>query len=153
MWWLLLAPLTFQAPKYNAGYNGCEPDSIPSLCTDLDHFNVYGVRRGQTNSIFFQTLPGKGKQDQFITFLPTPPNNVDSIWSVYVTSVDSVGNESCEGRMWAINLPTSSVPYLPSVRVKDEWFDIVGRRLKTTPTTPGIYWKRNGKVVVPKVIL
>ena len=153
MWLFLAATVSFTAPRFDAaGPNACEPDSVPIPCSDLNHFEIYGVRHGTTEERFFQAIKGMGREGQLITFTPTPPDHPDDVWSVYVRSVDTSGNMSCRGNVTAINV-TAGVPIEGGKVEKEEWFDVLGRKLKKPPTTPGVYYIRRGKTVRPIVVL
>lgn len=137
--------MSFTAPSYDAAVQGaCLPDSIPVPCHDLSIFKVYGQRRFQTQPQLFQTIPAAGREGQVITFTPTPPDHPTEQWSVFVTTVDTSGNESCWSNITTLN-GTVSVDDPPPVRGKDEWFDIQGRKLRGTPRTPGVYVHRRGE--------
>lgn len=143
---VLAATMSFTAPQYDAARAGaCLPDSIPVPCTDLLLCKVYGVRRGQTQPQLFQTIPAAGRQGQIITFTPAPPDHVTDQWSVFITSVDTNGNESCWSNMATLNGTVSVDDPPPTSRlVRDEWFDILGRKLHARPHTPGVYVHRRG---------
>lgn len=57
--------------------------------------------------------------------------------SVFVTTLDSAGNESCPSNMTTVNGTVAVDPAdLPEIR----WYDVQGRRVRC-PSTPGVYFR------------
>ncbi|MFN0131245.1 MAG: hypothetical protein ACKVW3_01735 [Phycisphaerales bacterium] len=61
-------------------------------------------------------------------------------WSLWIVSVDRIGNESCRSNT-VITQPALGAPDLPPSEGVT-WHDAAGRRLDGAPTMPGVYFER-----------
>lgn len=99
-------PIRFIAPSLN---------SDSTVCTDLDHFQVYGVRCFDvTDTLAFPgTIPGWGLEGQTVdTDLEVAPGTVGWIW---VTAFDISGNESKPSNSLMFAIPYTDPP-IPGLR-------------------------------------
>lgn len=92
-----------------------------------------------------QTFPAIAREGDYMTIpVVTQTENAP----VTFTPVDTDGRLGCQ-RVWTQN-GTLNVPR--TERVNEQWYDVVGRRLPSRPSTPGVYFLRveNGvkKIVV-----
>lgn len=134
---LLAAVLRFTLPSYNAP-KSCDPDST-SVLHDLGTVQGWGQQRGRLNTILLRNKNVRGREG-LADSLELPIDA--SVWTAWVTTRDTLGNQSCQSPPVGFNLTTGVPPDSIPLR-HEEWFDVAGRRVKP-PIGPGVYIVRTG---------
>lgn len=136
-------------PTKNAGPSGCTESLVP--LTDLHMTRVYGTMVGESSRFIVHQKIVSGREGTRDTLRITQWFDHEN-WLFEVVEVDSAGNESCAKiTYW---LPTADVPIDHESKVRVEWFDLQGRKLKEHETNvPGVYFWRQGTNRGKRVVL
>lgn len=130
----LLLTISWTNPSTLQGVDGCgSPSHV--LLTDLKEVRVTGQQRGSTNTILLgiKNVEGhEGQRDTLTVDLPAPGQ-----WTITLVTIRSGGAVSCP-RYYGVG-QTLDVPERSTTEVV--WYDVAGRRMKSKPTLPGIYWR------------
>ncbi len=158
---LLLTTLQYSLPRCEAIPGVCDtikvvcatPDSCDTLriCTPergLAKTRIYWHARWAPASRLLREKLVGGREGQDDT-LQVPSDTIATVW---VTAVDSAGNESCASNLETVNLPPTGVES-PTWCIGDQyrWFDVAGRHHQVADDRPippavlpsGIYWRRH----------
>lgn len=143
--------LMWTAPALNA-------DS--TVCTDLAGGTIHAYREATGDTLRFErpvcvdTDEGPvcyGPGDSLEVEVVLPPAPGEDWYQFTVTHYDSTGNVSEHSNVVRADMGNGGVVVgvepEPGVPVKEEWFDVHGRRIEA-PLASGVYFRRRGREVV-----
>lgn len=119
-------------------------DTVTVAETDLATVRLYWWDRWASSPYLFREKSVVGMEGQRDSL--ELPDGI--LATVYVTTTDSAGNESCPSNYITI----SGVVGVGSHPVKPRYYDIAGRRVEK-PDKPGIYWEVRGRTHRKIVVL
>jgi hypothetical protein len=73
--------------------------------------------------------------------------------SYWVTTVNVMGKESCRSQGITLGVPNVGVDGVGIEAGPPEYYDLIGRKLKSPPTAPGVYFVRRGKATPKRLIV
>lgn len=115
---------------------------------DLESVYVWGTPRWSTVPQILDRRLARGREG-----MPdSEVLNLAGIWSLYVTTKDSLGNESCPSNVITLGGIAGVGSPTPRRRPLPELFDVAGRRVRA-PFIPGIYFRRAGDSLARVVIV
>ena len=146
--------LLWTAPTLNA-------DS--TLCTDLAGGTIHAYREATGDTLHFENPVCKQTDDGPVCYGPgdslqievvLPPSPGEDWYQFTVTHYDSTGNVSEHSNVVRADMGNGGVVVgvepEPGMAVKEEWFDVHGRRINR-PESSGVYFRRRG-LVVDKIV-
>jgi len=119
---LLATTLHFTAPQFNALASSCTESSSDTL-HDLETVILKGYRQGDLSLWVLAMKPIISGRPDSLRFY-----DWGKTWRVFVTFVDTAGNESCPSNVVTVN-GTTDVPLVETVR---DWrvYDLQGRLVR-----------------------